>query len=694
MEEKKDILVLLIQEESVNALIYQLEEEGLRIKGLGEEQDWDGKTYASFEQAVAGSLGSRLQKKELGIKRTFFVISPFWTLEAQKLMESKADLLKTLCREYRWPAGGFVIDDESLIFHFEKKEEVPPSFISLLLLKNGFRLSLVHLGKVKKRLKLSSATVSAQKIREGLDQLGFEGVLPPKFIIWGKASQELEEDMLSYPWVDDRGDLFLHLPDIQVLDWPQLGEILKEIIASQLEESEEQKEKTTSKKIKERYQEPAETEALPAGFSFQDLSSEKEIKEEENKEEKKLSPSPKINKININFPFKNKFLFLSSIFPRSLSKVRIVLAIGLLLLMGGLFAFGFFGLKQEVVLYLTPQELESENEVSLSAKAVVGEDYLIASELSYQEEAEGQEVATGTNLIGERASGKVVIYNRTDKQAGFDQGTKIIGPNDLTFSLLEEAKVASKTPDLVSGVDRWGEKAAAVEALQIGSQYNLASDSLFSIEGEKEGDFLIRNKEALSGGSSREVSAVSPDDLVRLKADLEKKLEAKIERGLAEQVQEGQIFVTETAKTEIISFLADKKEGEEAEDFSGQLALKSSGLAIDQKDLAAFAQSKLAPKVPEGLELSSDELEIKFLPIEETESGFLGKVTIKAKFYPQPDLKALRSDLKGLARSQVLERLKKIPRVYRYELNTPIKLFSSFPWLPLKESNIIVRVEH
>ncbi len=715
-KEGKKILLLFIQEELVNGLVYNQTKEGLELVGLGQEQTWDGKNYASLKGAVEKSLSGHLEsKEEKSIDRTFFVVSPFWTIDAQKLMESKSELLKNLCREYHWPPGGFVIDDESLVFHFKAQEEVPPSFISLLLLDKGFRLSLVHLGKVKKRLKLSSSNVSAQSVREGLDQLAFEGVLPPKFVIWGKINPELEEQMLSYQWVDKKGDLFLHLPDVQLLDWPQLGKIFKEIVASQLEEIKESEVRKEGREVVDKEEkEEEERSTLPVGFSFDDLSQKgkkeekegegiKEIKEEgipeENlavKVEEAMVEGKKV-KSPRKLPFTKIFLKAKSVFKKFSFKGR--KGLGGWVIRGGILifvavvAYGLFGLEREVVLYLTPEEIETKTEVLLAEGKAQGEKVLPVVELSVEESAEGQEVATGTSLIGEKAGGKVTIYNRTSDSVSFAQGAKIIGPSKLGFILLEEANIASKTPDLVSGVDRWGEKEVGVEAVGIGSEYNLGGETVFTIEEENQGDYLVKNKDSFSGGTSREVNAVSEEDLSRLREDLTSKLQDKVEKELTKKAKNGQQLVSETVSVGTVSFSTSKEAGEEGEDFTGELVLKATGLVIRQEDLAAFAKVELADQAPADYQLDEEGVEIGFVPVEEGDEGWLGKITVKGKFYPQPDTSSLASSLKGKQISKLLEIVKKQPRVYRYELRTSFSPLSFFPILPLKEDKIKISIE-
>lgn len=273
--ENKLIFLFVVQETLLNGIVYSREEKELKMVGLGTPQSWNGREYSSFKEAIEKSLGDHLKKKKK-VRQVIFVVSPFWTISGEDLTKTKAAILKSLCQEYHWPPGGFVIDDESLVFHFRGADEIPPSFISLLIRKEGFRISLAHLGKIKKRLKLDSRHLSPQEIKEALGQLGFEGILPPKFIIWGDLPSDFEEEMVNYSWTDKGDNLFLHLPEIQILDWPQLALIFKDVVAARIADL------------------PAvsEPEKLPPGFSFEDLGS-KEKTEGMSEKEPPLSSPPR-----------------------------------------------------------------------------------------------------------------------------------------------------------------------------------------------------------------------------------------------------------------------------------------------------------------------------------------------------------------------------------------------------------------
>jgi len=708
----KTIFLFVVGERLVNGIAYSLTDDDLEVVGLGTAQSWDGESYSSFKEATTKTLGKHFNGEEKKVAQVIFVVSPFWTVSSEKLAEKKGGFLKSLCKDNGWPVGGFVIDDESLVFHFKTANEIPPSFISLFIQEKEFRISLVHLGKIKKRLRLNYQQLTPEEVKGGLEKLGFEGILPPKFIVWGNVFPELEELMVRYPWINQKGSLFLHLPDIQMVDWAELALIFKDIVATQMGKTlktEEQlpvvgESKPEKKKFPREVVEDKET-TLPSGFSFADLGEQQKKIEEEPVPalpEEKVSEA---RKTKSKFSWKQFFPtnnLLASSFKRLKGKTgtpfRFVLRSGLILkiVLLGIAVTAILWLmviKRELILYVTPQEVVAKKDVVLVTNGSKKKDSLLARELSAEGEVSGEEVATGTRIIGEKAKGAVTVYNRTDDQASFAKGTVVAGPDGLEFIFSDEIKVASKTPDLTSGVDRWGEGEIQVEAAKVGADYNLAKDSIFTIEGKSEKEFLVKNKNSFEGGMSREVTAISENDVQRLKKTLTEQIREKMEDKLVKEKEEGEELLKETVETEIVSFSTDRSADEEGEMVSGSLKMSISGIAIKQENLVIFAREILTSQSPEDYQFDPQSVRVEFLPEEEKEGQWSGQLTVKGNFYPSIDTEQLVNQLRGRSKSLLLEKIKKQPRVYRYELKTFPAVFDFFPLLPYRKENITISLE-
>jgi len=683
-KKEKFELLFVIGERIVNGFVYVFREETKEreIVGLGTPQEWDGSDYFSLKEALEKTLKEGGKKRE--ISRVIFAVSPFWVDNQGNLTEQKETFLTSLCRDFGWKKGEFFVDDQALIAYFQTNQEIPPSFIALFVQEGEFRLSLVHLGKVKKRLRLVFQELTPQRVSEGLEQLGFEGILPPKFVIWGEVPSDFEEQMVNFPWVN-QGGLFLHLPDVQVIDWPEMARIFRGAIdrdtrlfwgvSSQKEplvSQEEKKEEATS---------------LPEGFSFADLGEKEPVSETSSLEEEKQEKKEKrrislpsfttgrrlagaIKRKAESFFFRGKLLFL---FP--------------LLVFLGLIGLWLTVYKVHLFLPVIPQQVKAEKEVVLGEK---GE--LETVTLSERKEITGEEVATGTKTVGEKAKGEVTVYNRTGKNATFPKGTVIIGPGDLKFIFQEEVKIASKTPDLTSGVDKWGEAEVPVEAEKVGADYNLAAGSVFRIEGVSTDEFLVKNKKEFSGGMSREITAVDQEDINRLKTSLKEKLEDQLKQALKEKTGERKLL-EETVKLKEVSFSTDKKAGEEGESFSGKLVMEITALALPKEALATLARKILVSKAPADFQLDSESIQVSFVPYQEEKEKWQGKIVVQADFYPRLDLQSLVNRLRGKPKRKILEIVKSQPRVYRYRLQITPSLMRFFPLLPLRKEQITISLE-
>lgn len=709
------ILVLVVSDYLVNALVYQREpsrEEELVLLAVGEEQSWSGEKKEDFLEAAAGAITSVLERIEGGEKEVgelFFVVSPFWTVNGEEILESKKEGLQEICRRYSWRPGGFVIDDEAMVYSFQEKEEGLPSFIALFFAPPQLRLSLVHLGKIKGRLKLKvGERLTPEEVAEGLTKFNFSGVLPPQIIAWGKISPQFENKMVEYPWLEKKEGIFLHLPEVKLLDWPQLGLVFKPIISHKVRS--EPKETTSfasPKKLSsgEEEQVEKETSSLPWGFSFTDVaaltSPEEKMVEREKKEagveEERSVVGEEEKKKRESYQWKEKIRRVGEGIKEKLRRGGEKGRWGVIGFGGAslLFLFSLFNLKAEISLFVAPQQLEKKISVELRQggefKKEEGVIPVKALTVELEKSAEGK--ATGTSLIGEKAKGKVVVYNRTGKEKVFPRGTVILGPEKLEFIFQEEVKVASKTPDLASGVDRWGEGEVRVVAQDIGSRYNLAGGTIFTIKGYSADDFLVKNKEEFSGGTSREVTAVSQKDIDDLRKKLEEELKKKAEEELVRKKSGEEKVIEGSFSLDSLSFESDKKAGQEGERFKGTLSMRASLLVLSSSTTDQLIDQLFKEELGEEWVFNPEGVKISFSPLKKGDGFWQGELTVQAKAYPSLNEGELKKRIKGRSKKEGEKILRDISRVYRYSLVNNPSWLSFWPWLPWREENINILIK-
>lgn len=731
------VLMVVASDKLVNSILYSYNLQkngGIRVVCVGESQKWDIDKESGFEEAVVSSADVCLSKIDVKqrreISKLVFMVSPFWTINSEKIIDSKQELLRKVCHRYGLKPSGFIVDDEAMIRHYASEDESLPSFISIFSGPEEFRISLIHLGKIRGRIKLDvDGRLTAQKVKEGLSQLDFDGVLPPQISVWGEVEEDFEEEMNNFPWVEKQGDLFLHLPEVVILSWGEVARAYSTIINDRL--TEENGEENRLKPIAEKefvsinFEESESEKSLPFGFSNEDTFSQKaevaldsepmmkisqEVKQEpiisdyENKtsgimtEEKTDSQSIENvkRKLFFNSMFsKIKFAGFFKFGPPPLKKLktRFLLTLGVVLFC--FVAFNLFLSKTNIDIYVTPQlvkeslgvELKKGGSLSVSEKTIPS-DIVIA-----EKEDSGSVIATGIRLIGEKASGKVTVYNRTDKQASFEKGTVISSLGGLEFSLEEEVKVASKTPDLVSGVDRWGEVEVAVVSVDIGGDYNLAKETTFTIKEEPENLYLAKNKSSFSGGTSREVLAVSKDDFNSLRKDLSSKIEEDVKAELLSQISDDDRMVEETLKIEVISFDTNKNIDDEGDYLEGTLKTSASVLVFSKNDINIFAQELLQGKLDSGLKMNQESFKFNFTPKSSDEGVSQGVLEVEGKAYPNIDKEGIRGATKGKRKEIAGEKIRSLPRVYRFQISSWPEIFDFWPLISFSPDNILINIK-
>lgn len=118
--------------------------------------------------------------------------------------------------------------------------------------------------------------------------------------------------------------------------------------------------------------------------------------------------------------------------------------------------------------------------------------------------------ATGSKEVGEKATGKVEVTNRSGLSRTFSAGTPIITAAGLQFTFNEAATVAGASVSS-SGTVVPGSLTASVTAVNIGADYNIASGTALTVNNGSLID--IEAAASFSGGSKKTVKVIQQSDL-------------------------------------------------------------------------------------------------------------------------------------------------------------------------------------
>lgn len=716
----ESFIALLINEQSVQAGIWQIEGNKTKIISVGEKQGWSGKTDELVESVDLSLSEAVARLVEVGKKepeKIIFGLPHDWT-QAGKITDQKLDLLKKLSTKLSLKPIGFVVATEALVHFLKTNEGASVSTILIQINADDLRIVLIHLGEILGVEKVARSDSLALDVEEGLLRFPKEETFPPRMILYGEADLEAEKQILvSYPWQEPERKLpFLHVPRIEIAEEDFEIKALCLAGGTEMAKSEELISEDAEKPAVVEHKQINGQQEQDLGFVVgKDVLAEIGKKEspgkpddgqtEPLKSEEKVAQVEQVEKVGV----KNLLgLILTRIrVPRlRLAKLRLpsfafappklaLVGLFLVILGGGFLVFKTIP-RAQITIFVSPEELKEELELTLDPSALVWDEkekILPAQTLEASVSQSKTKTTTGKKTIGEKAKGEITIYNRTDDQKSFSAGTVLGGPGDLKFTLDSEVSIASKTPDLVSGVDKWGEVKVEVTAVDIGAEYNLAADSQFKFEKFSSSLFLAKNTTAFSGGTSRQIQVVSEEDKVSLKKDLEGELTAKAKEEILKKASGGKYFVEESLQTDIAQEEYSRKVGEETQEVSLTLEIKATGLTFEENSLRDLARLFLKDKIgAQDFRWEEAKLDSKVLEINSDGSVQL-KVMIAGKLYPGFSAEETAQNLAGKGFAFQKNYLDNLPRVTGFKTEITPAFFARLKRLPSRAKNIKVEIK-
>lgn len=752
-DKEKIFLALKIEKDEVKSAFWKKENKEVIVLALGSNEGWE-ETKEELMVACDASVAVAVSKCSFNSGEephsVIFGLPEGW-IEENKVIKEKLEDLRFITKKLSLSPLGFVSVSEAVLCYLKKVDKEFSSAILVYVSNKELTISLIKDGQIKRTEYVGRSDNLALDIEEGI--LRFSPILdlPSRIILYNSDDlEEARQSLISYPWQppsESEGKPgFLHLPRVEILpadfDIRALAfaggiDVQEEQIETEIEEEKPETGET------EELKEPAEAEEIvdssqslvikaaekTNGIEFvkdKDILEEVEFleeKEEKIEEEientlpaereikekvaileipqKKSLPSlknlifffPKI----ISFPFKFlriKERFRNISFGKRFSFLKWFLAGGGLLLL--LFILGFYLFaRADITLTFVPKTVDQEFEFQIDSqkKEIDWEKKIIPFHFTSATVSNDKNLQTsGKKVIGERAKGEITIYNRTESTKIFSSGTALIGPGKLKFTLDNEVKIASKSPDISSGLDRWGEAKVNITAAEIGVQYNIEADNQFYFENLSSSSFLAKNPVAFLGGTSRQISVVSQSDQDKLVDELNNELKNKLIEKLEGSISKDEILLLATTELKVKSEKFDHEVGDETTLLSLNLELEGKAAVLKTSDLLDLAEKSLLPESISGMELEKDKSEITVAPVsEEEKSKFLARVKLVLK--PKIDQANLIEKIRGksivFAQNLLLEQ----NSIKFIEIKISPGFFRSVSFMPFNKKKIFLNLK-
>lgn len=282
--------------------------------------------------------------------------------------------------------------------------------------------------------------------------------------------------------------------------------------------------------------------------------------------------------------------------------------------------------QASIDVYVESIDIAKDISVTLDPKAVNADAekmILPANIVTKTVSGESEVATTGVKIVGDKAKGKVTIYNKTTARKTFASGTKL-KHGDLEFTLDDEVTIASASVESKSNEEQTiksGKADASITASDIGADYNIGEGSDMAVADFADDTYSAEvTKAGTTGGASREVRIVSDEDRANLLAALRESLVEKINMEFREESGNG-VYIMETSDitNEKATFSAEAEE--EANEVSLGLSVTAEALSYNTDDLRPIAMAVLASEIPDNYELSDEDTNIMSTAADQDESG-------------------------------------------------------------------------
>ncbi len=738
-EDEEFFWSLIIEPEWVSAGVWQLKDDKVQVISVSPPSSWnlDEELVSACDASCSSVVQNFPEEFDPPSKVVFGVISSW--VEGGEIKQEYLSKIKKVCSELALTPVGFVVMAEALSNYYKSEEGGQINAIFLGISENNLELSIFRLGKLVGVSQVARSVSVVEDVTEGLSRFYSGEAYPSRIILYNSKEGELDEirqELIKADWEGFKEIKFLHTPKIEIVapdkkiyavclaGGAEMGEVDKVLTVSGMTPSEGQKNENLTESVLPNFpsdqdsnlREPAE-DISPEDFGFTvnaDNSDYKDLKTTTPREE---SPGDHIQgeqqtysdmtPQDVHLQEKKGVSKIFSVFTKfSFPKIRnplpsfkfrlktpktIVIGLFFLIILGiGLFVFWWFFPKAEVTLYVSPKRIEDEVEISVDASSQTSdfENRIISGEVMKQVmSGEKSAQTTGTKVVGDKATGEITIY-RAGSSLNLVKNSLIKGPQGLNFSLDEDITIASGSV-LTRGITK-----AKVTAKEIGAQYNLASGTTFTVSNYSDADMEATNEASFSGGTSREVSAVSENDQKNLLKDLQTELEGKLKEALVESVSSDYLLIEDSTSYSITKKEFDKKVGDEGASFKLKLDMEADGVAAKKSDVEEIGLKYLSQRVPSGYSLKNDQIQADFTYKSKKGDVYDLQLFVSADLLPQINVDEIRRSITGKFPDVAEEYMNKnVPGYERAVINFKnIRLPGRLGSLPRVSGNIEISI--
>lgn len=699
------------------------------VAAIGPRVSFDINDHQSIYKAADESLSSAATSADITPEQepifVGLVIPSSWVGEDGKIIKSQSNIILPLLKKLDLKPSGFMSNDEAIIEEANKPDDFPASFIILYLESNSFELSLIYLGKIKKRIKKSfDSEFNSQLIEDCLLELNSESTLPPQIYVYGQADESTIENLKNFPWIGKKNvETFLHFPDIKLYQDQDLVSIFFKAITSQIiSGSNLSSHQEVSAVESEETEEIEPEDNFPPIDEVVEAETEEEIKDISNLEEvdpqdlgfgqiqlePELTPEPQLLETT-NFEVITPPIFnlpqdfsppkppqksVSFKFPKfklpKLKKNGLIFFIPIILL---LILVPVLFSKADITLFITPYEFDKTINITLDSQATdLSNSVIPVDKKTITVNSSATIKTTGQKTVGDKATGEITVFNKLEKAQNISKGSILIDSNNHQFQLINDIQVAASSTDFNTGTMSFGQVKTVISASDIGPDYNISKDTTLTFKDFPQTSIVVKNNADFTGGTQKQINTVSDQDKANVQSQLTQNLQKAADDKISSELNNSNDVIKETLQTKKGQVDLNREVGEETDELTatGQADVTVFALKPDLK-IKIIDQFLSTEKGFSESDLNPDTFTFTLKIDNLDENKASGSLEIKGSSLPKVDTESLKKNIAGKTTKKAQEIIKKtISRVYDFN----IKLnFNFFNLLPINSKNILIDIK-
>lgn len=716
---KKTFWSLVIEPGWVQSAIWTLDGDTTKVLSVGPSVGWEDKeSLISSSDATISSAVTSLPEDVEEPSKTVFGVPPSWVSDGQ-IKREHLDKLREVCGKLSLEPTGFVVLPEAISHYIKASEESALNAVVVGVSKEFLDITVFKLGNLVGTVNVGRSVSAVDDVVEGLARFPTHDSLPSRFLIYDGQTGELEEfrqALIAGDWLGEiSGKLkFLHTPSVEIVEprdkmlavslagASEIASVNKVSFVDNLNETvvhHKEEQPKAQEEVSETVESSDIADVDAKEFGFENESERQDhdnlipVKEHKISTNRKLNLFSGLKVMTSSMPKPHKLAFSHS-FTDKFKPRKGLRSVGFLIvaiLIAGSLAWWFLP-KAEVLIYVAPRNLEKKEDIvfDFQKQSLEIENNIIPAMLK-EIEVSGDKTnsTTGKKTVGEKAGGKATIRNGTAVGIKLNAGVVLVDSNNLKFDLKSEASVsAAESPSAP------GTLTVDIAAQNIGSEYNLSKGTTFKVGNYPKSDVDAVIDSDLSGGSSRDITAVAASDIKNLEESLIAELKDQGKTKLMDSIGTDEVFVSEAIVFEVSSKNFNHKLNDEADTLKLEMTGKIFGVVAKKQDILNFSKGKLQDQIPGGFAMRQDQITFEFSPEDggKNDTSWASEIHFKINLLPEIDPIDIASKISGKYPDVAQSYLSTIPGFSRARIKLIPNLPTQIATLPRVPKNILIEI--